>query len=107
MGMDVRVVLESSEGLGVLRCRLDQKKDTSGTLGVLKAVKFRVEVQRLAMHDKHTIFLVLIHEKGSSETFTEVCRRVEREWRLDVIGGSAPREVVETPLSSGHFLEYA
>jgi serine/threonine-protein kinase HSL1 (negative regulator of Swe1 kinase) len=98
MSMNVRVVLEGSEGLGVLRCRLEQTKDPSGVMSVLKAVKFRVELRRLVGDDKHMISLILIHERGSSETFSEIFRRLEREWRLDV---------VETPpLSGGQFVGF-
>ncbi|KAF9462873.1 kinase-like domain-containing protein [Collybia nuda] len=108
MGMDVRVVLEGPEGLGILRCRFEQRKYPSGIMGTSKAVRFRVEVRQSTEHDQCTISMVLVHEKGSSETFAEVCRRLDREWCLDVIGGNAPREVAETPLfDSGQPTKYA
>jgi serine/threonine-protein kinase HSL1, negative regulator of Swe1 kinase len=101
MGISVRVMSEDSEGLSVLRCRLEEVKDPSGVMSVLKAVKFRVELQQLFGHRDGGIDMVslaLIHEKGSIDTFKEIYKRLERDWSLDVVGGLAPREVVGTPI---------
>lgn len=106
MGMDIRVILESSEGLGVLKCRLDEIKDPSGVMSVLKPVKFRVEVRqqhhevRTEQHD-YPVSLHLVEEKGSTETFKEVCHRLRREWSLDVVGGGTPSAVVASPGLTG------
>ena len=100
MGMNVRVILEGLEGLSVLRCRLEEVRDPSGVMSVLKAVKFRVELQELFGHGDDNapmVSLTLIHEKGSIETFKEIYKRLERDWSLDVIGSLAPREVTVTP----------
>ena len=101
MGMDVRVILEDLEGLGVLRCRLDEAKDPIGVMSLVKAVKFRVEFQHLFRNRDDglpMVSLALIHEKGSIETFKEVYKRLERDWTSDVAGGRwpAPRAVVGT-----------
>lgn len=84
MRMDVRVVLEDSEGLGVLKCRLDEVRDSNGLMSVVKAVKFRVEVHRL-LEDagREVISLLLVHEKGSVDSFREVYKRLHREWDMD------------------------
>ena len=100
MGMDVRVVLEGSEGLGVLKCRLDDVKDPCGVMSVLKAVKFRVEVHRLIVregYEGHEVSLLLVQEKGATESFKEVFKRLRREWDLDIIGNGTPREVLPSP----------
>ena len=99
MGMNVRVILEGLEGLSVLRCRLEEVKDPSEVMGVLKAVKFRVELHQLLGHrddDISMVSLTLIHEKGSIETFQEIYKRLERVWSLDVGGCLAPREITVT-----------
>lgn len=104
MGMNVRVMLEDSEGLGVLRCRLEEVKDPSGVMSAMKAVKFRVELHQLSRHRDGRIPMVslaLIHEKGSIETFKEIYQRLERDWSLDVVGGPAPKEVTGTPILAG------
>ncbi|KAJ6518706.1 Pkinase-domain-containing protein [Mycena sanguinolenta] len=81
MGVDVRVILEDSEGLGVLRCRLDEGRDSDGLMAVVKATKFRVEVQRSFGGDD--VALLLVHEKGSVDSFKEVCKRLRRDWVMD------------------------
>ncbi|KAJ7816621.1 Pkinase-domain-containing protein [Mycena leptocephala] len=79
MRMDVRVVLEDSEGLGVLKCRLDESRDPHGLMSVVKAAKFRVEVQSL----EDAVTLLLVPEKGSVDSFKEVYKRLRRDWDMD------------------------
>ena len=98
MNMNVRVMLDEPEKLGILRCRLEEVKDPSGLLSMLKAVKFRVEFQQLRDDSMPMVSLAVIHEKGSIETFKEVYKRLERDWSLDVVG-IPPREVVGAPIS--------
>ncbi|KAF7370687.1 CAMK/CAMKL/GIN4 protein kinase [Mycena sanguinolenta] len=81
MRMDVRVVLEDSEGLGVLKCRLDEARDPDGPMAVVKAAKFRVEVQR--SFGGEDVTLLLVHEKGSVDSFKEVCKRLRRDWVMN------------------------
>ncbi|KAJ6581403.1 kinase-like domain-containing protein [Mycena capillaripes] len=84
MGMDVRVALEDSEGLGVLKCRLDESRDPTGLMSVVKAAKFRVEVQRsLEDASGQAVSLLLVHEKGSVDSFKEVYKRLRRDWDMD------------------------
>lgn len=107
MGMNVKVVLEGAEGLGVLKCRLDEVKDPSGVMGVLKAAKFRVEVHHYpsddmkgkgrASEEGYEVSLLLVYEKGATESFKEVYRRLKRDWEMDIIGGGTPSAVVPTP----------
>ena len=102
MGMDIQVVLEDSEGSGILRCRLEEVKDPSGVMGVLKAVKFRVELQAPSPQRGEgapTAVLTLIHEKGSIETFKEIYKRLTRDWKLDVVDSIISGEVAGTWIS--------
>ncbi|KAG5652618.1 hypothetical protein H0H81_004347 [Sphagnurus paluster] len=94
MAMDVRVVLENPQSLGVLKCRLHEVKEPTGVMNMLKAVKFKVEFQAPEICDQAEdgeevvmMSLAIIYEKGSVETFKEVCRRLQREWVMD---GTAP-----------------
>ncbi|KAG5647454.1 hypothetical protein DXG03_009385 [Asterophora parasitica] len=87
MAMNIRVVLENPEGLGVLKCRLEEVKEPTGVINVLKAVKFRVEFQAPEVCGEEgeevlVMSLSLVHEKGSTETFKEVYRRLDQEWTL-------------------------
>ncbi|SJL03512.1 uncharacterized protein ARMOST_06868 [Armillaria ostoyae] len=95
MAMDVRVALVDSEPLGVLKCRLDEMKDPSGVMGVLKPVKFRVEVDSEV---QATLTLVMVQEKGSTETFKEIYRRLRRDWVFDVVGSRTPDQIAWNPL---------
>ncbi|KAE9399987.1 kinase-like protein [Gymnopus androsaceus JB14] len=56
MAMEVRVILEDAEGLGVLRCRLDEVRDPNGILSALKAVKFKVVVRQT----EEGVFLMVV-----------------------------------------------
>ncbi|KAL0953632.1 hypothetical protein HGRIS_004837 [Hohenbuehelia grisea] len=97
MGMEVQVVLEDSEGPGILRCRLEEARDPSGFMTV-KAVRFRVNVQPYTGSEADYILaLVLVQEKGSAESFREICNRLRRDWVLDVKGASPPRAVLPSP----------
>ncbi|KAF7294399.1 CAMK/CAMKL/GIN4 protein kinase [Mycena kentingensis (nom. inval.)] len=89
MGLDVRVVLDDVDGLGVLKCRLEQGRDMSGLVSVMKGAKFRVEMQRVGFEDGsgEIVRLRFVHEKGSVDTFREILKRVEGEWQLDQTRG--------------------
>ncbi|KAK0202967.1 kinase-like domain-containing protein [Desarmillaria ectypa] len=95
MAMDVRVVLVDSEHLGLLKCRLDALKDPSGVMGVLKPVKFRVEVDSEV---QATLTLVMVQEKGSTESFKDIYRRLRRDWVFDVVGSRTPDQVAWNPV---------
>ncbi|CAK5267567.1 unnamed protein product, partial [Mycena citricolor] len=97
MGMDVRVVLEDADGGSVLRCRFDEFRDPAGVMTVVKAVKFRVEVQRCP-GSSEGVSLVLVHEKGSVDTFKEIFKRLRREWVLDDIEAPLHRAIVPSPV---------
>ncbi|KAJ7252710.1 kinase-like domain-containing protein [Mycena haematopus] len=81
MAFDVRVVLEDSEGLAVLKCRLDEGRDRDGLMTVVKGAKFRVEVQRSFGDGDVSLFFV--HEKGSVHSFKELYKRLRRDWVMD------------------------
>ncbi|KAJ7623293.1 hypothetical protein FB45DRAFT_1061231 [Roridomyces roridus] len=102
MGMDVRVVLEDSEGMGVLKCRLDEARDTVGLMSTMKAVKFRVELQRVQVADDQVVLLLsLVHEKGSMDTFKEVYKRLRREWVMDDADAPLHRAIMPSPVITG------
>jgi len=86
--MKVRIVSEDPHGLGVFRCKVDEVKEPSGVMNMSKAVKFRVVFQQPQIcgeGDEEVLLmsLTLIHEKGSVETFREICRRLEQDWTLE------------------------
>ncbi|KAJ3571828.1 hypothetical protein NP233_g3507 [Leucocoprinus birnbaumii] len=90
-----------------LKCKMDEMLDTTGILGVMKMTKFRVEMQIIPAlcygaasvysstddgetdwdEDAEEVAVILIHEKGSGESFREIVRRLKREWTLEE-GGS-------------------
>lgn len=94
-------MLQDAEGLGVLKCRLDEFKDPRGIVGVLKAVKFKVELHRFNCEYGDAISLLLVHEKGSMESFKEVYKRLTREWVLD--GGEISEAVIPIPSQGRRF----
>ncbi|GAW08155.1 Pkinase-domain-containing protein [Lentinula edodes] len=94
MAMDVRVVLEDAEGLGILKCKLDEVRDSNGIMSVLKAVKFKIDVRQT----EEELFLILIHEKGSTDSFREVCKRLRRQWVLDAVESRIPEQLIPSPL---------
>ncbi|KAJ7115870.1 kinase-like domain-containing protein [Mycena epipterygia] len=99
MRMDVRVVLEDSEGLGVLKCRLDEVRDPNGLMSVVKAAKFRVEVQRFFEHaTSQAVSLLLVYEKGSVDSFKEVYKRLRRKWDLDDVDAPLHHAISPSPL---------
>ncbi|GLB41799.1 putative pkinase-domain-containing protein [Lyophyllum shimeji] len=88
MAMDIRVVLEDPENLGLLKCRLEEVREPTGLINTMKAVKFRVELQKprlLEQEDEAALMmsLTVFYEKGSTQTFREVCRRLQEGWTLD------------------------
>ncbi|KAF9071364.1 hypothetical protein BDP27DRAFT_1322383, partial [Rhodocollybia butyracea] len=95
MAMNVRVVLEDTEGPGVLRCNLQEVRDPNGILSVLKAAKFKVVVRQT----EEGVFLLLEHEKGSMDSFREVCKRLRREWVLDAVESQTPEQLALSPLA--------
>ncbi|KAJ7449622.1 Pkinase-domain-containing protein [Mycena latifolia] len=103
MGMDVRVVLEDSEGLGVLKCRLDEVRDPNGLMSVVKAAKFRVEVHRfLEGANRQVVSLLLVHEKGSVDSFKEVHKRLHREWDMDDADAPLHHAISPSPVMTAH-----
>ncbi|KAK1221087.1 serine/threonine-protein kinase gin4 [Marasmius sp. AFHP31] len=94
MDMNVRVILEDSEGPGILRCKMKETTDPAGF--PLKSTKFRVELREAGEIPLDTMLsLVLIHERGSIERFQEICDRMKQEWILHAEGSKTPEQVVE------------
>ncbi|KAH8104005.1 kinase-like domain-containing protein [Cristinia sonorae] len=101
--LGLTVVLTQAEGMGVLKCKLEDSRDPTGLMAPIKAVKFRVEVYRpTTLHAiagyKSTLNLVL--EKGAASTFKMVFNRLRREWELDGPPGTQRVEMAATPSAS-------
>ncbi|TCD67958.1 hypothetical protein EIP91_011759 [Steccherinum ochraceum] len=98
--MGLAVTLTQAEGMGILKCKLEDARDPSGLLAPIKAVKFRVEVYRPTTVQaiggyKATLNLVL--EKGAASTFKLVFNRLRREWALDAPPGTQSVEMAGEP----------
>lgn len=84
--MGVTATLIQAEGMGILKCRLEETKDPVGIMATVKPVKFRVEmripttVQAVA---GYTVALNVVMEKGAHSSFKLVYGRLRREWELD------------------------
>ncbi|KAL1662049.1 Pkinase-domain-containing protein [Schizophyllum commune] len=98
MRMGAHVALEDVAGPGLLRCRVDDTRDAAGVMGALKAVRFRVEVRMLGREEEDfRVALLVVHEKGSAESFRTMWKRLRQEWTLDVVGAGTPCEVAPIP----------
>lgn len=91
--MGVRVTIPHSVDLGLLKCRLDELRDPAGAMGVVKPVRFRVEIRKasdtqgLAVGEGHGLALAFVQEKGAASSFKAVFTRLKRDWELDVPSG--------------------
>lgn len=80
------VMLLQADGMGTLKCRLEEVRDPVGIMATVKAVKFRVElkipptVQAIA---GYTVALNIVMEKGALSSFKMVYGRLRREWDFD------------------------
>ena len=89
--MGVRVSIPHSADLGLLKCRLDELKDPAGVMGVVKPVRFRIEIRKASDTqgpttgaDGHGLVLAFVQEKGAASSFKAVFARLKRDWELDV-----------------------
>ena len=89
--MGVRVSIPHSADLGLLKCRLDEIRDPAGVMGVIKAVRFRVEIRKpkdaqgpTVGVDGSGLVLSLVQEKGAASSFRAVFGRLKRDWELDI-----------------------
>ncbi|KAJ7634098.1 kinase-like domain-containing protein [Mycena polygramma] len=98
MAMNVRVVLEDSEGLGVLKCRLEESRDPTGLMSSIKAAKFRVEVHQSLEDTSEAVSLLLVHEKGSVDSFKEVHKRLRRDWDMDDPNAPLHHAILPSPI---------
>ncbi|TFK40006.1 kinase-like domain-containing protein [Crucibulum laeve] len=96
--MGVHVKLENPEGLGRLKCDFSEAYDPAIQMGILKDVKFTVDIQ-LSEDDESLLSLVLSRISGSAATLQEIFLRLQREWRLDskVEGVDAAFRTVSPP----------
>ncbi|KAH9975652.1 kinase-like domain-containing protein [Russula compacta] len=94
-GLGVHAVLIHADGPGILKCRLDEVADPAGVMGVIKAIRFRVEVHVANEAQEATGYqavLQLVQEKGAASSFRLIYGRLRREWDLD-----APRIPLPAP----------
>lgn len=93
LGIGAKVGLVEVEGVEMLKCELEEKKDPAGVMETIRAVTFRAEVRLVPKSsDGETqlegkdrvggIDVVLTYERGSVAAFRLICRRAEREWKL-------------------------
>ena len=92
--MGVRVSVPHSADLGLLKCRLEEIRDPAGAMGVVKPVRFRVEIRKAGdtqgpsvSGDSHGLVLAFIQEKGAASSFKAIFTRLKRDWELDVPSG--------------------
>jgi len=101
MDMDIRVIFNENEHLGILKCRLDEVVRSSDEGVSSKGVKFRVELH--ADHERSLIKLVLLHEKGSAEILRRVYLKLRRQWTMDDENCPTPEAVMMfSPISTSH-----
>lgn len=84
--MGVAVMLLQSDGMGTLKCRLEELKDPVGIMATVKSVKFRVELripQTVQAIAGYTVAMSIVMEKGAMSSFKLVYSRLRREWDLD------------------------
>ena len=94
-GLGVRAVLIHADGLGILKCRLDEITDPAAVMGITKSVRFRVEVHVASEAQEaagYQTVLQLVQEKGAASSFRLVYGRLRHEWDLD-----APKIPLPTP----------
>jgi hypothetical protein len=92
--MGVRVSVPQFADLASLRHQLDELRDPAGAMGVVKLVRFRVEIRKAsdaqgltAGGDGHGLALVIVQEKGTASGFKAVFAKLKRDWGLDVSPG--------------------
>lgn len=112
MNIQVQVFRESQElftdrdegtSFGIiLKCKMDEMEDSTGILGIMKPTKFRVEMKNIPKpasapmpsresetesdedeKEEERVAVMLIHEKGSGESFREIVRRLKKGWTLE------------------------
>ena len=95
--MGVRVSVPHSADLGLLKCRLEEIRDPAGVMGVVKPVRFRVEIRKASdtqglsvCVDGHGLVLALVQEKGAASSFKAIFARLKRDWELGVPSGWVP-----------------
>lgn len=86
----------------ILKCKMDEMEDSTGILGMMKPTKFRVEMRNIPSpifvskpfrenesgsdseeEYEEAVAVMLIHEKGSGESFREIVRRLKKKWTLE------------------------
>lgn len=89
--MGVQVSVPHSADLGLLKCRLDELRDPAGAMGVVKPVRFRVEIRKTSDTqglpvgvDGHSLVLSFVQEKGAASSFKAIFARLKRDWELNL-----------------------
>ena len=91
IGLGAKVGLVEVEGIEMLKCEMEEKKDPAGIMETVRAVAFRVEIRLTVKADEGEkqegektggVDVVLTYERGSLAAFRLACKRVEREWRM-------------------------
>lgn len=99
IGVGAKVGIVEVDGVEMLRCEMEEKKDPAGIMEIRRALGFRVEARSIGKEDTAAasvreegegggrtdgtpVEVALTYEKGSMATFRFVCRRMDIEWRL-------------------------
>ncbi|SCZ93314.1 BZ3500_MvSof-1268-A1-R1_Chr6-2g08603 [Microbotryum saponariae] len=116
--LGVIVLLANEGGSSILKCRFagDGLRESHGSAGALKAVKFRVEISRHGHHSPsmgvpspnpnhdrmlYPTVVTLVMEKGAHSTFKATYNRLRSAWELDApssAGGGL--RLIPSPLQS-------
>lgn len=77
MEMGAQVILQDPEGLGILKCRLEEK-----SYGVTRTTKLRVEMHYPGGDAGmgYQVSLLITREKGSPEVFRDIVERLRDQW---------------------------
>ncbi|BGP55155.1 serine/threonine-protein kinase gin4 [Rhodotorula sphaerocarpa] len=112
--MGAAVVVQNADGMGILKCRVHERRDAS-SIGPAKSAKFRVEFSSYSssaapspslgssspnpsvseLRQQYPTLVTLVMEKGAHSTFKATYNRLRHRWTLDdprggsVHGGAA------------------
>ncbi|KAF7796331.1 hypothetical protein EIP86_007508 [Pleurotus ostreatoroseus] len=108
--MGVSVMLLQADGMGVLKCRLEEMKDPVGIMATVKSVKFRVELkipQTVQAIAGYTVLMNIVMEKGAISSFKLINSRLRREWDLDAppLGRTMDSRTLDAAFDHERFVE--
>ncbi|KAI5451312.1 serine/threonine-protein kinase gin4 [Naganishia albida] len=80
----VRVAVERLKDQTILRCKINEMKDSRGNLVFSKPVMFKVEILKAAATpSRYASGVIMTLVKGAQSSFRDVCDLLRRNYRLD------------------------